>query len=163
MAKTRLTNEQWGFASNCFVCEPTNPAGLAIPFFHDDQAGTVVAEPTLGEEFSGAPSYVHGGVTLAVLDEAQAWATIALAGKFAVTTETAARFKRPINVGATYSVAARVTDKTADAISTSAEVRNAEGKRCAEATATFAVLSAATAVDALGVEAQGTDKDYLND
>jgi len=27
-----LTNDRWGFASNCFACEPTNEAGLRIPF-----------------------------------------------------------------------------------------------------------------------------------
>ncbi|CAN5706517.1 hypothetical protein BH24ACT3_BH24ACT3_19670 [soil metagenome] len=163
MTLTRLHNEAWGFESNCFVCEPRNTAGLAIPFFHDDEADTVVAEFTLGTEFSGAPSYVHGGVTLAVLDEAQAWATIAVGGKFAVSLETTTRFKRPILVGEPYTVAARLTDKTADHLTTSAEVRNADGKRCAETTATFAVLSAATAVEALGAEASGSDADYLKD
>ncbi|CAN5567842.1 hypothetical protein BH20ACT2_BH20ACT2_13070 [soil metagenome] len=161
MARIRLHNETWGFDSNCFVCEPKNPMGMALPFFHDDQADTVVADFTLGAEFSGAPSYVHGGVTLAVLDEAQAWATIALAGKFAVTTETTTRFKRPVLVGEPYSVTARITDQTADVITTSAEVRNAAGERCADTTAVFTVLSAATAVDALGVEAP--DAGYLKD
>ena len=74
MALVRLRNDAWQFRSNCFVCEPSNTAGLAIPFFHDDEAGTVVADFTLDERFSGAPHYVHGGVALAVLDEAMAWA-----------------------------------------------------------------------------------------
>ena len=99
MALTRLHNEDWGFASNCFVCEPRNDGGLRIPFHHDSDRDVVVASFTLDDTFSGAPSYVHGGVSLAVLDEAQAWATIAVAGRFAVTTETTTRFLRPVLVG----------------------------------------------------------------
>src|SRR3954454_15176547 len=66
VARHRLHNETWGFDSNCFVCEPRNDAGLRIPFDHDDETDTVVAEFTLDDAFSGAPSYVHGGVTLAI-------------------------------------------------------------------------------------------------
>ncbi len=76
---TPLENARWGFESNCFVCEPRNDAGLRIPFFHDEASATVTATFTLDDRFSGAPSYLHGGVLLAVLDEAMAWATIALA------------------------------------------------------------------------------------
>ncbi len=161
MARHRLRNEAWGFDSNCFVCEPRNAAGLRIPFDHDDEAGTVVAEFTLGSEFSGAPSYVHGGVTLAVLDEAQAWATIAVAGKFAVTVETTTRFEQAVLVGKPYSVEARVIERDADRITTEAEVRRANGTVCAHSSATFAVLSAATAVDAIGVDVSDQHGDYL--
>ncbi len=163
MARRRLHNEDWGFASNCFVCEPKNASGLRLPFHHDDETATVDATFTLGNEFSGAPSYVHGGVTLAVLDEAQAWATIAVGGKFAVTTETTTRFARPVRVGRPYTVVARVTAQDADHLSTAAEVRNRDGKLCAETTATFAVLGAAQALDALGATPAGRDLAYLKD
>ncbi len=161
MTRHRLRNERWVFDSNCFVCEPRNATGLRIPFEHDDEADTVVAEFTLGPEFSGAPSYVHGGVTLAVLDEAQAWATIAVAGKFAVTVETTTRFEQAVLVGKTYSVEAQVTERTEDVIATEAEVRRANGTVCAHSRATFAVLSAATAIDAIGTDVSDQHGDYL--
>lgn len=163
MSRTRLDNERWGFTSNCFVCEPRNGAGLRIPFHHDTDAGTVVAEFELSGAFSGAPSYVHGGVTLAVLDEAQAWATIAVGGKFAVTTETTTRFKRPVMVGERYSVSARIEHQDGDGLATAAEVRDADGKVCAETTATFAVLGPAQAVEALGAVVEGGDATFLKD
>lgn len=71
----RLENSRWGFESNCFVCEAANPAGLGVEFFADTDDDAVVADFSLDQRFSGAPSYVHGGVVLAVLDEAMAWAT----------------------------------------------------------------------------------------
>ena len=79
MTLVRLHNDDWGYETNCFVCEATNERGLRIPFFHDDEADVVVAELHLGHAFSGAPTLLHGGIVLAVLDEAMAWAAIAIA------------------------------------------------------------------------------------
>jgi uncharacterized protein (TIGR00369 family) len=163
VGRHRLHNETWGFDSNCFVCEPRNDAGLRIPFDHDDETDTVVAEFTLDDAFSGAPSYVHGGVTLAILDEAQAWATIAVGGKFAVTVETSTRFHRPVMVGRTFTVEGRVTDQTDELIHTAGVVRNDKGKVCAETTAVFNVLSAASAVHAIGADLDAIDTEYLSD
>ncbi len=163
MTRQRLTNENWGFDSNCFVCEPRNSAGLRIPFFHDDEARSVQAEFTLDDSFSGAPSYVHGGVTLAILDEAQAWATIAVCGKFAVTTETTTKFHRPVRVGRTFVVEASIADQSDSEIRTRAQVRNESGKVCAESTAVFAVLAEATAVDAIGADVDTIGREHLRD
>lgn len=163
MARQQLTNENWGFDSNCFVCEPRNSAGLRIPFFHDDESGSVQAEFTLDDAFSGAPSYVHGGVTLAILDEAQAWATIAVCGKFAVTTETTTKFHRPVRVGRTFVVEASIAGQSDSEIRTHAEVRNESGKVCAESTAVFAVLAEATAVDAIGADIDTIGRQHLRD
>lgn len=148
----RLHNEDWGFESKCFVCEPRNDGGLRIPFHHDAGRDLVVATFTLGSRFSGAPSYVHGGVTLAVLDEAMAWAAIAIGGKFAVTTETTTRFHRPVLVHKTYAVEARLTAQTTERIETAAQVTYGDGKVCAEAGATFAILGVAQAARATGAD-----------
>jgi acyl-coenzyme A thioesterase PaaI-like protein len=150
-----LTNERWGFESNCFVCEPTNEAGLQIPFFHDEESGTVTATFTLGTGFSGAPSYVHGGVLLAVLDEAMAWAAIAVARRWAVTGETTTRFDHPVRVDGTYTVTARITaPPTAGSatLAATAEITDGEGRPCATSSATFVVLGDAKLAEAAGVD-----------
>lgn len=150
-----LTNERWGFESNCFVCEPRNDAGLRIPFFHDPATETVTATFTLDDRFSGAPSYLHGGVLLAVLDEAMAWATIAVAHRWAVTGETTTRFEHPVRVGGKYTVTARITGPVPDDASTlaaSAEITDHKGRRCAASSATFVVLGEAQAADAAGAD-----------
>lgn len=156
-----LENAAWGFASNCFVCEAGNPSGLRIPFFHDDQAGLVVADFSLGDGFSGAPSYVHGGVTLAVLDEAMAWAAIALAGSFALTRTTTARFLRPVAVGGSYRVEARLEDRRPDgALDLSAVVADTGGRPCVEARASFVPMSGEQAGAAVGTIA-GDDARFV--
>jgi len=161
MAIHRMDNDTWLFGSNCFVCEPRNDAGLHIPFDHDDEEHLVFATFTLDQRFSGAPNFIHGGVTLAILDEAQAWATIALAGKFAVTVETTTTFARPVFVGATYRVEGRVSDTTETHIATTGVVLNEKGKPCAESRASFAILSEAQAATALGTDVTEDARGFL--
>ncbi len=157
----RLHNEDWGFESSCFVCEPRNDAGLQIPFHHDTGRDVVVGSFNLGNAFSGAPTYVHGGIVLAVLDEAMAWAAIAVAHKFAVTAETTTQFTGPVRVGRPYVVEAHLTSRTEDRLAAAAVVRDGDGAVCAEATATFVILGSAQAVDATGVDASALDPAYL--
>ncbi|MEY2462834.1 MAG: hypothetical protein QOH64_972 [Acidimicrobiaceae bacterium] len=163
MARHRLLNENWGFDSNCFVCERRNEGGLRIPFEHDDEAGMVVAEFTLDTTYSGAPTFVHGGLTLAILDEAQSWATIAVGGKFAVTAETTSRFLLPVRVGRAYRVEARIADQGPEKIRTTAAIIDYKERVCVESEATFVVLTDAQAVDAIGAELTDAEAPYLRD
>ena len=151
MARHRLYNTAWGFESNCFVCEVGNERGLRLGFFHDDEAATVTAELCLDQAFSGTPSHVHGGVVLAVLDEAMAWASIALAGVFAVTRTVTANFVRPVRVGQAHRVEARVVGRPdAATVDLAAVVSDGAGRLCAEATAQFSVMTAERARAAMG-------------
>lgn len=161
MALQPLTNARWGFTSNCFVCEPGNGGGLQIPFFHDDHDATVVADFTLSDRFSGAPSYVHGGVVHAVLDEAMAWATIALAGTFALTKRSTTDFFRPVKVGEGYRVVAKVVSRNDDGLDVTASVLRGDGKPCAESRARFVPLGAAQATEALGGAVSGDDASFV--
>jgi len=161
MTVTRLENARWGFESNCFVCEARNARGLRIPFFHDSARAVVTADLDLSGDYSGAPTYVHGGVTLAVLDEAMAWAAIAVGGKFAMTKEIKTSFDWPVRVGRRYRVEARLTDQGDERFEAEAVVLDAKDRVCVQGWATLVVLSAARAVDALGTEATGDDAGYV--
>lgn len=163
MAIHRLHNENWGVETNCFVCEPSNGSGLRIAFRHDDELDLVTAEFELPDAFSGAPTLVHGGVTLAILDEAMAWACIAIGGQWAVTTETATRFHRPVRVGHRYAVEARVVDHTGDVMHTRAVVADRRGRARADAEATFTTLGAAQASRLAGLEVGASNRRFLND
>jgi len=155
-----LTNDGWGIESNCFVCEPRNAVGLGIPFHHDVAGERVVGDFALDERFSGSPRHVHGGVVLAILDEAMAWATIAVAGKFAVTRETTSRFEHPVRVGARHSVRAEIIDIDDRAIRTRATIMCDDGRRCVSATATFVALDLEQASAAAGVAVTGDAASY---
>jgi len=137
---TPLTNDRWGYESNCFVCEARNASGLQIPFHLDDAGDVVTAEFRLGTAHSGAPSLVHGGVSLAILDEAQAWACIAIAGKWALTHTTTSTFDQPVFVEHDHQVSARIVSVSDSRIETSGEIVNNAGDVLVRSTATFVIL-----------------------
>ncbi len=150
MALHPLRNTAFGFPSECFACDPDNPVGLRLSFVHDDEAGKVLSEFTLGPAYQGAPQFVHGGLLLAILDEAAAWAAIALAERFAVSRTSKASFRRPVMVDVPHRVEAVVEERDDAAVSARARILNPEGKRCAEASARLVVLTEETARSAIG-------------
>ena len=150
MAVIALDPKAYGFPTRCYVCEPTNPSGLRIPFTFDDETGIVRAEFTFGPEYSGAPKYVHGGVVVSVLDEAMAWAAIASAGRFAVMRETTTTFEHGVLVGVTHRVEAEVDTAGTIRVDASAKVLDDAGKRCARARARMVILSPDAAKTAIG-------------
>ena len=155
MALHPLQNTAFGFPSECFVCDAANPVGLRLAFSHDDERGKVVSDFTLGAQYSGAPRFVHGGLVLAILDEAMAWAAIAIAGRFAVSRTSKASFRRPVMVDVAHRVEAVVEDHDDASVQARAQVLNPEGKRCAEASARLVVLSEETARAAIGPDLGG--------
>ena len=162
MARQRLRNERWGFESNCYVCEPRNQLGMQLVFEHDDELDAVVCEFELGERFSGAPRFVHGGALLSILDEAMAWATIAIASRFAVTEETTSRFLRPVKLDRPHRCEARVVAFEGDRITTSGVIFDRFDQACVETDATFHALMEAQALEAIGQELTGEDRSFLS-
>lgn len=100
---------------------------------------------------------VHGGVTLAILDEAMAWACIAIGHRWAVTTETTTKFERALRVDKSYRVIATVTEQTESLISAAAEVvfvaSDDATRACATAAATFTILGEAQVQRIVGADA----------
>ena len=152
MPRKPLTNT-FAFASLCFVCDQTNADGMRQQFFHDEEAGRIVAEFTPVPGFSGAPNYTHGGASIAVLDDAMAWAIIALQERFGVTRKCEVDLIRPVTIGATHNVDAWVESFEDRALVARAEMRNSEGKLCVAAKATYIVLTMDEAMSAIGAGA----------
>ena len=147
-----MHNDDLGYETNCFVCEQNNDAGLRIPFFHDTDRDLIVADFELSDAFSGAPTMLHGGVTLAVLDEAMAWACIAIGRQWAVTSETTTKFQRAVYVDKPHVVEAEIVEQTDSEIFTAARVMNLKGVVRVESTATFTALGEAQLQRALGTD-----------
>lgn len=163
MSPRRLTNDDWGLESSCFVCEATNRAGLQLELWADDDAGQVWTDLNLGSEFSGAPTLVHGGISLAVLDEVQAWATIAIAGSWAVTVETSASFHRPIRLDTDYRAIGEIAGREGDRVTTTGRIETPKGLVCVSSTATFQVLGEAEAVRISGADISDRNRRFLSD
>ncbi len=160
MTARRLTNDDWGLESNCFVCEARNDSGLQLEMWVDDELGHVFADFSLGWSHSGAPTLVHGGLSLAILDEVQAWAVIALEHQWAVTVETSAKFTRGVRLDTTYRAVAEIVDRLGSSVRTTGRIETTKGLVCVESTATFQVLGEAAAVRVVGAELSDAQRTY---
>lgn len=137
---TPLTNDRWGYDSNCFVCEAGNAGGMRLPFQLDDDGCTVSCSFQLDSTYSGAPALVHGGVTLAILDEAQAWACIAVAGKWGLTASTSAEFTAPVFIDQLHLAEAEVTEVGDGLVRTVGRVADAAGAVLVSSSSVFHVV-----------------------
>lgn len=163
MTARRLTNDDWGLDSSCFVCEARNDAGLQLELWADDEIGEVWADFSLDATYSGAPTLVHGGISLAILDEVQAWAVIALAGSWAVTVETGAQFPRPVRLDTTYRAVGTVEERDGERVLTTGRIETLKGLVCVSSNAVFQVVGEAQAVRFSGAEVAPENVRYLAD
>ena len=150
-----LTNT-FGFDSRCFVCDPDNSGGLRQRFFLDSDRGRVVAEFTPAADHSGAPNYAHGGATMAVLDDAMAWAIIAIKERFGLSRRMETDFVRPVMIGRTYTVEAWVESFEDRTLEARAELQSSSGKLCVAAKGLYMVMTLAEAEQAIGAGAGAT-------
>ena len=161
MPLERLDGSRFGFDSSCFVCNDDNPRGLQVPFFLDTDRDRIVAFFTLDQHFSGAPTLVHGGATLALIDEGMAWAAIAIGGKFAFTKETNAEFEWPVRLDRPYTLEARIAEQDSRRFFTEAQVLDAKNRACVTARAVMSILDMDQATDAIGTDVSGDDTGYV--
>jgi acyl-coenzyme A thioesterase PaaI-like protein len=135
----------------CFACGLENPKSLRVPYVLVD--GAVEATFAFGIEHSGAPAFVHGGVVMTVIDEAMAWATIALRSRFAVTTQFTSRFRRPVLIDQPHLVRATcgVLADDGRTLPVTATVTRADGKVCVEAEGTYYAMTVQETAAASGV------------
>jgi acyl-coenzyme A thioesterase PaaI-like protein len=147
-----LTNT-FGFDSRCFVCDPDNTGGMRQRFFLDRDRGRVVAEFTPTVDHSGAPNYAHGGATMAVLDDAMAWAIIATKERFGLSRRVETDFVRPVVIGKTYKVEAWVESFGNRSLKARAELTSPSGKLCVATSGQYMVMTLEEARQAIGAGA----------
>lgn len=135
-----LSAGDYGYDSRCYVCDPTNPIGLRIPFELSDDESEVVAQFSFGVDHSGVASLVHGGLLLAVLDEAQSWAVVTMARKWCLTRSTSAEFDGAVLVDHPHSVRAWITEQNDQVVRTAAVIADAGGSEVVSSSTLFTVL-----------------------
>ena len=107
----------------CFGCGPNNPAGLRLRFFEDD--GEVVAETTLGDQFSSWPGQAHGGVVFGALECTCQWTFYSVKHRSGPTMKFAVGFPSRIKVGEPLKLVGRVVKQTTKVVSVRAELLQA--------------------------------------
>ncbi len=85
----------------CIVCGQENPSGLHLSFLVDrsGSAATWLARAP----FDGFPGVIHGGIVMALLDDAMWYAAFGQGG-MTLTAQAQVRYRRPLEVGMTVDV-----------------------------------------------------------
>jgi acyl-coenzyme A thioesterase PaaI-like protein len=117
------------------VTGTANPIAPPVAFTVDSD-GIVRAEFTLGPLYEGPPSYVHGGVSAMVLDQALGMAA-AVSGTPGTTATLETRYRRPTPLGVPLRVGARARGGVGRLVSAAGATRAPHGRVTVEATAMF--------------------------
>jgi acyl-coenzyme A thioesterase PaaI-like protein len=92
---------------NCFACGPDNPVGMHLHFDRARVGDEVRAAVTLAPQYQGWRGIAHGGIVMALLDEAMAHAA-GFAGHRGVTASVNVRFRKPVPLEVPIEVRGRV-------------------------------------------------------
>jgi len=121
---------------NCFACGPSNPIGMHLHFDRFTDGEGVLARVTLPSQYQGWRGIAHGGIVMALLDEAMAHAA-GYAGHRGVTANVKVRFRRPVPLEQPIEVRGEVTWQRRNVLGVSATVRDAGGAVLARAEGSF--------------------------
>lgn len=131
---------------NCFACGPSNPIGLHVHFDRAGDANGVFARLTLAPEYQGWRGIAHGGIVMALLDEAMAHAA-GFAGHRGVTANVSVRFRKPVPLEQTIEVRGHVTWQRRNVLGVKAGVFDTSGQELARAEGSFVSLGNLEAAD----------------
>lgn len=128
----------------CFACGPDNPIGLHLRF--EERGDGVGATITLASQFQGWQGIAHGGIAMALLDEAMAHAA-GQAGHRGVTASVSMRFRNAVPLGEPLELSGRVVWRRRNVLGLEATVCDASGNILIEGEGKFVsqgAISAAT-------------------
>jgi len=121
---------------NCFACGPTNPIGMHLHFDRASDSEGVLARVTLAPQYQGWRGIAHGGIVMALLDEAMAHAA-GFAGHRGVTATVSVRFRKPVPLEQPIEVRGRVTWQRRNVLGVEANIFDTAGNVLAHAEGSF--------------------------
>ncbi len=126
---------------HCFGCGELHPTGLHL-VAHAGEAANLTAQFTVTQDHQGAPGLAHGGLLSLAFDEALGklmW----LIRAPAVTGRLETDFLKPVPMGSTLHITARITGQVNRKVYTSAEGRlnSADGPLAVKASALFVIVT----------------------
>jgi len=120
---------------NCFACGPENPIGMHLHFDRAEPEG-VRCNALLASQFQGWRGIAHGGIVMALLDEAMAHAA-GFAGHRGVTASVNVRFRKPVPLERPIEIRGRVTWQRRNVLGVEAKIFDQDAKLLAEAEGSF--------------------------
>ena len=128
--------------NTCFGCGLGNPSGMQLDFHPETVDGRPGAAATIdvAKKFTGAPTFLHGGIVATILDEAMAKAN-AVNGIIGVTHRLEVSYRRPVPAEEPVVVSGVLLRKAGRYAYNRAEIRTQNGKLLAEGKGRFVLLS----------------------
>lgn len=125
---------------HCFGCGELHPTGLHL-VAHAGQGVDLTAEFTVSENHQGAPGLAHGGLLSLAFDEALGKLMWLLRAP-AVTARLETDFLRPVPMGSTLHISARITGQVSRKVYCEAEGRlnSPDGEIAVKAAALFVIV-----------------------
>jgi uncharacterized protein (TIGR00369 family) len=121
---------------NCFACGPANPIGMRLHFDRVGEADGVLARVSLAPHYQGWRGIAHGGIVMALLDEAMAHAA-GFAGHRGVTASVSVRFRKPVPLERPIVVRGRVIWQRRNLLGVEGVVLDDAGNMLARAEGTY--------------------------
>ena len=125
---------------HCFGCGELHPTGLHL-VAHAGNGVDLTAEFTVTENHQGAPGLAHGGLLSLAFDEALGKLMWLLRAP-AVTARLETDFLRPVPMGSTLHISARITGQVSRKVYCEAEGRlnSVDGELAVKAAALFVIV-----------------------
>ena len=121
---------------NCFACGPDNPIGMHLHFDRATDGEGVCARFSLAPQYQGWRGIAHGGIVMALLDEAMAHAA-GFAGHRGVTASVNVRFRKPVPLERPIVARGRVTWKRRNVLGVEGKIFDEAGNLLAHAEGSF--------------------------
>ena len=133
----------------CFACDPSHKDGLHMVFHLEGDE--VVSEWTADPRFEGWTGVLHGGIQATLLDEAAAWAVMALTGTAGVTTGIDLKYLKACpSEGTVLRIRARVAERSRREAVLAVSLETGDGTIVTEGTVTYALFPERLARDRFG-------------
>lgn len=121
---------------NCFGCAAGNPAGVKMTFYEDGD--DIVSLWPATPQYQGWFNTLHGGIQSVLLDEICGWVVMRKLQTAGVTSKMETRYLHPVATdGQELELRARVVQMRRNVAIISAELRDAAGRLCSQATCTY--------------------------
>lgn len=121
---------------DCIVCGRTSVTSPLVEHFMVRDADTVGATVRFDARHQGAPTYAHGGMVAAVLDDACGYVSFLVQRMF-VTAHLEVDYRRPVVLEETYDVRARCSGIDGRKVHLEAELVALDGTIVAEGRGLF--------------------------
>jgi len=117
----------------CFCCSRTNPIGLKLDFWYNEEEKSVETNWNPEKYLQGYPNVLHGGIQSTLMDEVASWAIYVLLETAGVTSKMEIKFRKPVYVNkGSIKIKAYVINTEKRFANIKTELFDADGKLCAE-------------------------------